>query len=450
MKKLPLLIKESLEFRTDELQNLKRYHNSVIINSWSDEWNKKNSGSDDDSPESTFDFTLLRRRTERSETDLLPGGLKFLRYQFGINGAGPPLESLKIINSHWNIMGPLLPIKNIKKLRIDAPPVMWLNLRHDCQYLDALMAEQEQLETLIITNYFPLIYEPNSIVKYNLKQLSMCHRVVHGSIRDRTDMNDCLLDIMERHQDTLENLEICVNGEHLMIFIMKNLKVRRLFVTAALPSTCLHICEEIQPNLHLKKLIIGGQIRNIRVLNRLVETYPTVESLIIKDWQENVTNEDLIVIASTLKSLYFLHIPTLTFNTPDAEMPSLRIFNVDFLDEIEDFLVFCFNIPSVETLGIKRPPLETFTTENIQIITSRLPQLRHIKLGHEFEFTTEIFNILSRNCPHLRLIEMLDYEHSYNRNYNFKHGKIDVIYFPEHAIGRVFCREKSLWSDNFD
>ena len=233
------------------------------------------------------------------------------------------------------------------------------------------MAGQEKLEKLIISYYFPLDNDAVIDAKYNLKQLTVCQHLNILSPQDEikkrrfADMfadiydvengikkNAHLLQIMARHKDTLENLEICVRGENFMEFIMKNLKVRRLFITAELLPTNHQVYEEIHPNFYLKELIICHKIQNSEALQGLFQTYPKIECFIIKDWQGVVINEVLIDIVSTLKNLKYLHLHKVTFNTPDAPMPSLRTFKVDFLNRIENFLAFCFNIPSIEHLTV--------------------------------------------------------------------------------------------------
>ena len=305
------------------------------------------------------------------------------------------------------------------------------------------MTGQEKLETLIITDCFLLDDNVVNDAKYNLKQLSVCYQENPRGVEGEFESNACLLQIMERHKNTLENLEFCIYGEGVLEFIMKNLKVRRLFITAYLLPTNLQIYEEIQPNLHFKKLIIGRHITNADALQGLFQTYPTIESLIIKKCFSHIINEALVDIASILKSLKFLHIPKLTLETPVALMPSLRTFNVDILD-IEIFLAFCFNIPSIENLSLDSFCAADFSIENIRIMTSRLPQLRHIKFGEEFKLTSEILDVFSSDCPQLRLIEMnynLD-----NPKRNVSHGKVQVVYFPPWFNSNVFREEKTLWN----
>ena len=356
------------------------------------------------------------------------------------------LRSLSVTNSSWSILHMFPQCKNIIELKISAPSNKKVNLVNDRKHLAALMTGQEKLETLIITNYFPM--DDNAVIdaKYNLKQLSVQQ---YGNLScAQVKSNACLLQIMNRHKNTLENLEICVNGENFMEFIMKNLKVRRLFIAYDLLPKKFQILERIQPNLHLKKLIIDREIKNTQALQGLFRTYPRIESLIIKDWKPDVINEVLIDAAGVLKSLTFLRIPRLTIDTPNAPMPSLRTFNVDYLDEIENFLAFCLNIPSIEILFIGKLPFKPFTIGNIQIMSSRLPQLRHIIFGGEFQLKSEMLDILSSNCSKLRLIEMFHFAHSYDKNNNFQHGKIDVIYLPKNVRDRTFCNETNLWNES--
>ena len=332
--------------------------------------------------------------------------------------------------------------KNVQELKIHLYSGGCTSLPDMRNFCFELMTSQEKLETLIITSCFQLDEKTVVEAKYNLKQLSVCNGGIFKNCEDRFELNARLLQIMERHKNTLENLEMFGMNDNFMEFIMKNLKVQRLFIDAAWLPTDRQVYIRTQPNVHLKKLIIGRHITKAEALQGLFRTYPRIESFIIKNWWPEDINEGLIDIASILKSLKFLHIPTLISNTPDAPMPSLRTFNVDFLDGIQNFLAFCFNIPSIENLAIKQFEASTFTTENIQIMTSRLLQLRHIKFGEKFELTSEILDVFSSNCLQLRLIEMVN--NLDNSKSNVTHGKVQVVYFSQCYAPHVFKEEKAL------
>ena len=446
MTKLPLIIeKNGSKTKINNLRNLKRSYNFMVIDSFTPQLGRLLKRLKIFSP-STLELNYAELG-EEFLVDFLKSNGKLVKlvmtncYQQKIND--PPvlssLKSLSVTDSSWNILIMMSLCKNIQDLKISSKSIS----DRDKYDLTDFMAGQEKLKTLVITNYFPL--DVNAVIdaKYNLKQLSVRQHVTY-----KVDWKPHLLQMMERHKDTLENLEICVKGENFMEFIMKNLKVRRLFTKAALLPTNHQVYKKIQPNLHLKKLIIGGLNTNSQALQGLFQTYPTIESLIIKNWQPNVINEALIGVANTLKSIILLHIPMLTFDTPDAPMPSLRTFNIDFVQEIENFLAFCFNIHSVEHLAIKWSPAAVFTIANIQIMTSRLPQLRHIKFGMEYELTSEMLDVFRANCAQLRLIEMPN--NSDNSKINVTHGKIQVVFFSHCYALQVFKDEKTLWNQNED
>ena len=469
MTALPLVVRNKSTDKFDELLYLKRAYNCVVIFFYSYHVKELLKNLENFSP-STLEMTFvnLNAEAEDSFANFLNSNGKLEKLMidncdmesFNNPSTLSSLKSLTVKDSSWLILKMFPLCKNMQRLKIDAPSRAWMNLQSDKNNLTALMAGQEELETLAITNYFPL--DNNAVIdaKYNLKQLSVRkHRKFRRSsiAEDKIESDARFVQIMKRHKDTLENLEICVEGENFMEFIMKNLKVRRLFVTADVLPTNRQVYIKTRPNLHLKKLIISRKIKNSEALQGLIRTYPTIESLIIKNWMPNVINDALVVIASTLNSLTFLHIPMLTLNTPYAPMPYLRTFNVDdirtlqdvhsynfnFRDRIESFLTFCLNIPSVEYLTVNLLNENDFTPANIQIMTSRLTQLRHIKFDWEFNLTSAILNIFSRNCRQLRLIEM--HNNSDGPKNNVKHDKVQVIYFSERFDPRVFKEEETLW-----
>ena len=481
MTKLPLVIKNSLKSKTDELQNLKRSYNHMIIESFCIQRMELLKHLKNFSP-STIEFKFLRIFDESMSQIFLNSNeniTKLVFHKCDLPRFTSPstlnsLKSLSVSATGWRILNMFPLCKNIQELKINGPPFRSGTWRDDEQYLTAFMTGQEKLETLIIPCYFPLDINTMIDAKYNLKQLTVCqhlnllsaqdeiekrnfaNRYENAHTRTRYEINDdenvietnaWLLQIIARHKDSLENLEICVRGENLMEFIMENLKVRRLFITADLLPTNCQVFIKTQPNLHLKELIICRKIRNSEALQGLIRTYPKIESLIIKNVQEDVINETLIVIANTLENLKLLHLHKVTFNTPDAPMPSLRTFKVEIINGIKDFLTFCFNIPSIEHLAVKWLPAR-LTIGFIQIMTSRLPQLKRIKLGYEFELTSEILEIFSSNCPQLRLIEILNNKHKARSNVT--HGKIEVVYFAQCFTEHVFKEGRTLRCDSGD
>ena len=443
MTKLHLVIEENTKKKIKEMQNLKRSYSNMIIRCLGQNQKLK-----------IFTPSTL----ELDDIDVSNDSLaKFLNSNDKLvikdcqkshhenSSTLNSLKSLSLLASSWTTLKMFPSCKNIQELKIDGFSKYYLNEKSDQACLTAFMTGQRELETLIIVNYFPLDDDAITSAKYNLKQFSVRLFANLKDVKDEIKLNACLLQIMARHKDTLENLEITVKGENLMEFIMKNLKVQRLFVTAELLPTNHQVYLKIHPNPHLKKLIICRQIPNSKAVQGLIRIYPRIESLIIKSCQPEDINEALIVFASTLKSLKSLHLDVLPLNTPNAPMPSLRTFYVNDQHKIENFLEFCSNIPSIETLALSGFEAADVTIENIEIMTSRLTQLQHIKFGNEFKLTSEMLDIFSRNCPKLRLIEEFKY---FNKSKNnVTHGRIQVVSFS-HFNSHVFKEEETLWNES--
>ena len=454
MKKLPLTIVNKSERNADELMHLKRCYSTILFDECRFSDGQLFRSLEKFAPSAFYvnkvyivDETLATCM-DANEKLAWPVIFKILSGQFRnvVAAPIPSLKSLSVTNSSWSVLQLLSSCKNFRQLAIKAPPKDWLNLENDTKYLTALMAGQEKLETLVITNYFPLDIDTVVDVEYNLKQLSVRHHAKLSRLGE-IEANTRLIQIMERHKNTLENLEICVKGEHFMAYIMKNLKVKRLYITASLLPTNLLNDGKVKPNLHLKKLIIGGQIKNIQPLNHLLENYPKIDSLIIKNWDEKIVNEALIIVSRNLSNLTFLHIPTVEVNeTRIPLMPSLRTLHVDYLSGIDFFLEFCSSIPSIEHLAIRSFPPEAFSVKNISLLSSRLFFLLTIKFGREFEIPVEMIDIFRKNCPRLPSIEI--YTDKKNPKQNITRGKIEVVYFTKDLAERDSFNEKTLWERN--
>ena len=456
MKKLPLFIIKKSDRNADELLHLKRCYNTIVLDECRFSDGQLLRSLEKFAPSAFYvnkvyivdkSLATCMDANEKLAWQMI---FKILSGQFRnlVVAPLPSLKSLQVMNSSWSVLKLLSLCKNFQQLTIDAPPEDWLSLENDKKYLDALMTGQEKLETLVITNYFPLNIDTAINYNYNLKQLSVRQHSKLSGAEGKIIEISRLIHIMGRHRNTLENLEICVNGEHLMEFIMRYLTIRRLFITEALLPTNLIIYERVEPNLHLKKLIIGGQIKTIQPLNLLLENYPTIESLTIKNWDEEIVNQALFIVAGNLSNLTFLHIPTFAIKYVNEVplMPCLRTLHIDNLLQINFFLEFCSSIPSIEHLAIRWFPSKTFTIENISLLSSRLFFLLNIKFGQEFEITSEMIEIFRKNCPRLPVIEI--YTDKKNPKQNITRGKLNVVYFSEDLAESDSFNEKTLWERN--
>jgi len=227
------------------------------------------------------------------------------------------------------------------------------------------------------------------------------------------------------------------------------MKLKRLIINAErLPSRPLFYTA-IQRNTNLKSLIITGEVDKIDVLRGLLHVYKAVQKLIINKWQSDVINESLIYIANNLKSLNYLEIPTLTAETPELPIPSLRTFHVDFVDEVANWQTFCVNNPSIETLSVKwLTNRNTFTYEVIDAITTQLRNLKHIKFGAYFNVTMRIIDLIRRNCQMIQTLEVFaENAGELENNLNADHGKFKVIYYPPEAVVSVFKEEANMWTE---
>lgn len=356
------------------------------------------------------------------------------------------LKSLVIIRSDWKFFD-YFSVSNtqVKELKVASSSYS----DSDSVSFENFLSKQAELKSLAIYvrqgDIYKSLAKPEKEFKFKLKTFYVDFKYWG----DDSSVDDALLKFLANQQSTLENLETCKSlSEEILEFIMKTLKLKRLIIDAnKLPIRPLFY-NAIRPNKHLNTLIITGKLEQIEVVRGLLHIYQATRKLVVNSWHDEIINESLVFIANTLKSLHYLEIPTLTADTPELPIPSLKTFHVDFVDEVANWQVFCVNNPSIERLSVKwLTNKNTFTYEVIDAITTQMQNLKHIKFGAYFNPTSRIIELLSRNCQNLQTLEVFAENAVELKNNSSLDGKFKVIYYPPDAVMSVFKEESTMWTE---
>lgn len=460
MRKLPLCIKSNYGQKQLELNSLTRHFHSIIFDSLSISDNKL-VGILNKIGSRVRHIELDEVVIEHESFNNILGCFKMLEKIIFIKTSidkkvkkitGSSLVALKtlvIIRSHLRLFDYFSTSNTqVKELKISLATYTEL----DSETFEKFLSKQTTLDTLALRSHQGEVYK--SLAKFNEKEFKL--KNLHVDFKywgcDST-VDDAFVTFLTSHQETLENLETCKTlSEKCLEFIMRNLKIKRLIIDASnLPKRPL-VYDAIRPNKHLETLIITGQLNHFEVVRGLLHIYRSVQKLIISNWNSELINDSLIFIGNNLLNLNYLEIPTLTSDTPELSIPSLKTFHTDFVEEVGEWQTFCVNNPTIETLSVKwLTNRDTFTYAVIDAITSSLRNLKHIKFGAYFNPTMRIIQLMSRNCQNLRTLEVFaENANELENNSGMNNGKVKVIYYPPEAVISVFKVEPTLWTDEYD
>lgn len=355
------------------------------------------------------------------------------------------LNSLVFISSDWKFLDFLTESETqVRELKITTRSYN----KTDHEKFENFLELQESLEELAIRVSQGDIYKSIAKVesKFKLKKLAVDFKYWG----DDPSVDENFINFLKTHQESLKDLETEKDlSEKVIDFIMKDLKLTRLIIDASrLPNTPLFY-NAIRPNKHLKKLVIVGELNSFDVARGLLYIYPSIEKLVINNWKEEIINDVIVFMANNLKNLRHLEIPSLTADTPELAIPSLKTFHVNYVDDVAQYQTFLMNNPSVETLIVKWSPNKEnpiFTYEILNAITLRLQKLQHVKFGEYFKPTQRILEMMKRNCPNLRLLEIFNSStENLEINPNLNLGRIKVIYYHHSEAKNVFSVEPTMW-----
>lgn len=455
MKKLPLIIRNDWYSKSDDIQKLRRHFHTIILDSFTLTHPRlakvfETIGANvrhfelDEITISHHSFSKILSSMPKMEKMIISESNVQSDAAADIRESGlKKIDSLVMIKSDWQFLNYLTESETqVRELKVTTRNYA----KSDHDIFEEFLAAQDILEDLAIRVAQGDIYKSLAKVdgKFKLKKLAIDFKYWG----DDPSVDEDFIKFLKNHQSTLQDLETEKSlSEKVSEFVMKELKLKRLIIDATrLPRTPLFY-NAIRQNKHLKTLLIEGELNNFDVVRGLLYLYPTIKRLVINSWREEIVNDVIVFIANNLKNLRCLEIPSLTADTPELAVPSLKTFHVDFVNDVAQYQTFLMNNPSLETIIVKWTPNEVvlFTYEVLNAITLRLQNLRHVKFGESFKPTHRILEMMRRNCQNLQLIEIFDGSPENQRNANLNLGSTKVIYYPRDAAKNMFKIEQTMW-----
>jgi hypothetical protein len=406
MRKLPLIIKHNWKDKLSEIKNLQRQHHTIILDCFT--YNQ---------PELVDIAVKTGKHVRLLELDHIMIGhesfAKFLsafpmleKIIFSNSVLSPEqfektstkikkLKTLVMVRSDFRILeyftGPQIQVQELKIASKDYTP-------REAKHFEKFMEIQTNLKNLAIRmSQSGLIRSLGKIeLKFRLKKLAVDYRYWGND----PAVDEIFIKFLDGQKSTLEDLETEKGlSEKLVQFIMKSLKIKRFVVDGHGLTYTPFLFNSIRPNKHLKTLLIEGELLSLDVARGLLGVYPCVEKLVIKSWNSEFINDVILLIANNLKRLEHLEIPLLAPDTPELAIPTLKTFQVEYVQDVNQWRTFLMNNPSLETVAIQWIQADVITYEVLDAITQRLQKLKNMKFGAKFKPTQRSIEMMHRNCP---------------------------------------------------
>lgn len=455
MRKLPLIFRDDWQLKEKEIEGLFRQFHTIILDKLVIH-DTKLAGIMEKVGGHTRHLEMEKVRVEnRSLSDILSGmkileKVSLLSCKLKECGIQPctleQLKSLVLFKTDWDFLN-LFCNTQVRELKIGSQDSNDKSTASIISFLE----KQEKLVALAVCSLSGDIFKtlasasPKNLFK--LKKLA----VVYKFWGNDSTTDDAFITLLKHHQPTLEDLETHRRLSPAIIeFVMKKLKLKRLMIEGDQLPTKPLFYNAMRSNIYLKSLVITTKLDNIDSARGLLYIYQHIESLIITSWSTQIINDIIIFIANTCKKLRYLEIPSLTADTPELAITSLKTLHVDFVDNVAEWEHFCVSNPSIENITVKwLGNQDAFSYEIINRVTQGMPNLQHIKFGAYFRPTARILEMMSRNCQSLKLLEVFaDDPNAFRSNSTMNARTFKVSFYPNDAVTFVFKEEPSMWDES--
>lgn len=363
----------------------------------------------------------------------------------------PKLKSLVLLNSEWNILK-YFGETNISELKLKQEDLD----NEKSEVLKNFLKSQKKLTSIAISiqdsTFYTIIGNDPEIYDFKLEKVSINFK--YWGIDTNCDQN--LINFLTNHLETLKYLEMEKKlSEQIYDFIFSKLKVNTLIINSSfLPSTSLSYSSKRQ-NIFLQKLVLNGQMKSNVAAQGLFHIYRNIKCLTIENWINEIIDDSLISIASSLRNLEDLSIPFLEEIPPELPILSLKYLHIESIQDSTAFQTFAMNQNNLEWISLKW--IHVDITNILDELTSHLSNLERVTFGPcAGNVTLRNLESMKNNCPKLCKIELF---RSYGEEFSTMEGlndyiennssgpKLKIYQLSPDASSTVFKSEKSMWTD---
>lgn len=318
------------------------------------------------------------------------------------------LKTLEMVASEYSI------VKCFRKATVTTMKILNSSHHHsyDCKALEDFLKSQTALTALAFRSVHhetSMIFRTESLnatMPFHLTQLSLLNVRLQESPNDYNN----LLKFLKPQTKTLNELEL---GSHFPMFVyefvfanMTNLKTLSMMMSE-IPQAA-DFYDRLEENRSVNNLIFSdSSLHNDETLGFLrgfLEKLPNVEGLTLLEYCDNKT---LLAMAHSLNKLKSL--VTLCFNEDiihGVQLPNLISLSIQQLDYKVDWNEFTKAHSRLTELTVEQVFDAAFlNVDDIRNITTNV-QLQTLRLGLDVAADDRFFEILRKNCPNLKTLDL--------------------------------------------
>lgn len=315
------------------------------------------------------------------------------------------LKTLEMVESEYSI------IKCFQKAKVTTMKILNSSHEHslDCKALEDFIKSQEMLTALAFRSVHhdtSMIFRTenlNTAMPFQLTQLSLLNIRLQESPNDYNN----LLKFLNPQAKTLKELELGRNFPNFVyefVFAkMKNLKTLSLMMSE-IPQDK-EFYERLEENRSINNLILLDSTsynnETLQFFRDFLERLPNIECLTLLEYCDN---KPFLIMAQKLIKVKTLSIFCCNEDIIHGiQFPNLNSLHIQQLDNKIDWNEFTKANSRLTELTIEQIFDEAFI--NIDDITTNI-NLQILRLGEYFSADKHFFEIVRKNCPNLKILDL--------------------------------------------
>lgn len=316
------------------------------------------------------------------------------------------LKTLQMARTQYSIL------KCLKKAKLTTIKVLnsTLYYSYNCTDLEDFLKSQDMLTTLAVRSIYhnsSMLFRTQNLNASNPFQLTKLS-LLYTQLRSPNDY-DNLLKFLEPQAKTIQELELghrFPRSVYEFVFVkMTNLKTLNL-MTGEIPQEK-ELLERMVVNRSIKNLIFKDSPRydneSLQFFRYFLKRFPRVTSLTLL---EDCCKDVIVIIAHSFKNLKMLQMSYCN-DFDDVHFSNLNALQIQYhSDELFDWDKFTKANPQLTELTIHSIDVEKcLNLTDIENITTN-NNLQTLRLGDGFAADKRFFEIIRKNCPDLKTLEL--------------------------------------------
>lgn len=235
----------------------------------------------------------------------------------------------------------------------------------------------------------------------NLKKLSF-H--VSDCITDVSEKDDSLIHIIAGQASFIRELEIDERFINSAVF-NSIINLKTLYLNVDHTCTADTFCLNLHPNTSIQSLLVTADMLDNNVTSKIFALFPEVTTLglVSASYEHVFPKEVLNTIAGCVQKVEKLSLEKVSNNNVILfKFPMLKTIEIKILEDMSHsgWATLVQNNPTIESLMIENT--FSFNDHCLSIISIKLKNLKHLKLGLGFKLSMKSAKIIKKYCKNLK------------------------------------------------